>query len=936
MATRNMSFQLVFFFFALFARFYHLEAAVGFKSNVGSCIDTERRALLKLKEDLIDPFGRLSSWIGEDCCNWSGVGCGTLNPSLLNLTHLNYLDVSSNNFLGIPIPDDFIGSLKNLKHLDLNSASFFGTLNPSLLNLMHLNYLDLSYNNFLGISIPNFIGSLKNLKHLDLNSANFSGLVPPHLGNLSNLVYLDLDMGLSNSEDLWVSDLDWLSRLSSLQYLNLRYVNLSKASTNWLQAINMLPSLLEVYFSSCQLHDLPQTLPYVNFTLLQKLDLSYNKFGSPPPHWLFNFTTLVELKVRSSNLTGPIPKGLEGNLCNLQVLDLSSNSVEGEIVELIDTLSRCGNGSLETLDLSTNKLQGTLPDSLWSSKNSTSLALSYNNFNMLSGTIPEGIGQLSRLFKLGLYGNPFEGVITELHFQNLTYLSNLSISSTNKSLMFRLTDDWIPLLKLEQIAINDCLLGLAFPSWLRTQGKISEFTLSDVGISDTIPDWFWRLVVPTIWWLDLSHNQLRGKLPTSVTFPSSSGVWVSFESNHLEGSIPLWSNVTDLLLKNNLFSGPIPSNIGHEMSLLQNLDLSRNFLTGSIPPSINNMKNLNSLDLSSNKLSGTILRQWQGLLYLMFLDLSKNNLSGDHIPSSMCSLPSLSWLKLSSNNLGGDLSTFLQDCKVMFSLDLGENKFTGSIPESNIVANESSMALLSLRGNMLTGSIPERLCQLSNLHILDLALNNLSGSIPSCLGRLPRLKALSSYFTLGPYTQDITFNNHMELVIKGREIEFTKIIRLLNTIDLSRNNLVGEIPEEITNLSTLGFLNFSWNQLTGRIPENLVGLQRLEALDLSHNLSLELGNPGLCGPPLPISCSISSDIEDSEDKDDDKSIGLEFYISAVLGFLVAFWAVLGTLVINKSIRYAYFGFLDRKIHELSVLILVKVARLGRKNGMERN
>ncbi|XVF85235.1 hypothetical protein PTKIN_Ptkin17bG0101400 [Pterospermum kingtungense] len=1007
MAIRNMSFQLVFFFFALLCTFYHLEPA-GFKSNVGSCIETERRALLQLKEDLIDPFGRLSSWIGEDCCNWTRVGCsnqtgnvvmldlslnyfdcplprghlpplssspyqfcqlgGTLNPSLLNLTHLNYLDVSSNNFLGAPIPN-FIGSIKNLNHLDLHSANFSGTLNPSLLKLTHLNYLDVSANNFLGMPIPNSIGSLKNLKHLDLSSANFSGMVPPNLGNLSNLVYLDLEKGLSNTEDLWVSDLDWLSGLSSLQYLNLAYVNLSKASTTWPQAINMLPSLLELRFTSCQLYDFPQTLPFVNFTSLQKLDLSYNKFSSPLPNWIFNFTDLVELKLGSSNLTGLLPTVPEGNLCNLQVLDLSLNSVEGKLSESLGSVA-----NLDQLDLSKNLLSGPLPKSVG---NLSSLGLLDLSFNRLSGTIPEGIGQLWRLFKLSLYGNSFEGGITEVHFQNLTYLTDLSISSTDKSLVFRLREDWIPPFQLNQIAISDCLLGPAFPLWLRTQNKTSDITLSNVGISDNVPDWFWRLI-PTIWWLDLSLNQLRGKLPMSLNFSSDPEAWINLGDNYLEGSIPVWSNVINLSLKNNLFSGPIPTSIGHEMSLLQNLDLSGNLLNGSIPPSVNNMTNLNSLDLSSNKLSGTIPRQWLGLQYLMFLDLSQNNLSGNHIPSSMCDLPSLSWLKLSSNNFGGELSTFLKDCKVHFSLDLGGNKFTGSIPESNIVTTESPMALLSLRGNMLTGSIPEKLCQLSNLHILDLALNNLSGSIPRCLGSLPRLKTSDQfYFTTGPSIEEMTFDNHVELVIKGRESEFTKTIPLVNTIDLSCNSLVGVIPEEITNLSTLVSLNFSWNQLTGKIPENLDDLQLLESFDLSHNHlsgpippsiskltflshlnlsynnlsgqipssnqlqtigdpSIYEGNPGLCGPPLPISCSISSDIGDSEDKDDDKSIRLEFYISAVFGFLVAFWAILGTLVINKSIRHAYFRFLDNKTDKLSVLISVNVARLRRKNGMERN
>ncbi|KAK6252339.1 hypothetical protein QUC31_014059 [Theobroma cacao] len=257
-------------------------------------------------------------------------------------------------------------------------------------------------------------------------------------------------IGISTSEELWVSDLEWLSSLSFLQYLNLRYVNLSKATNNWLQVISMLPSLFELYLFSCQLYDLPQTLPFVNFTSLQALDLSYNKFSSSLPHWLFNFSTLVEVRFRDSNLTSHTPKFSPGNLRNLQVLDLSSSSIGGEIEELIEGLSRCSNSSLETLDLNTNNLAGNLPDSWGFLRNLKFLALGSNKltgklsdslgslgylaylqlshnafwgpllksvgnlsrlevldlrFNMMSGTITESIGQLPRLFQLGLYGN---------------------------------------------------------------------------------------------------------------------------------------------------------------------------------------------------------------------------------------------------------------------------------------------------------------------------------------------------------------------------------------------------------------------------------------------------------------------------------------------------------------------------------------------------
>ncbi|XVE92161.1 hypothetical protein REPUB_Repub01dG0073400 [Reevesia pubescens] len=1012
MASKNTSFQLLFIFFLFSTFYYHLQVleAAGFNSNAG-CVEMERKALLKFKEGLIDPYGRLSSWdVGKDCCNWAGVACDNQTGHVFVLDLGTRYDCSS-------LPESLTSPYRYCK--------LGGTLNPSLLNLTFLKYLDLSKNNFLGISIPDFIGSLKNLKYLNLRWANFSGMVPSHIGNLSNLIYLDLDMNLFPNY-LWVSDLNWLSGLSSMKYLGLGNVNLSKATPNWLQAINMLPSLLQLDMSGCELYDLPQSLPFVNFTSLQALDLSYNPFNSSIPQWLFNISTLEQFKLASCHyLTGQIPKVSKGNLCKLRILDVSANSVEGEITDFIEALSGCPNRSVETLDLSWNKLTGNLPDSLWllrnlkslklfnnqlkgrlsdslgSLRNLEELDLSYNilsgplpkslwnlsrlevldlSFNMLSGTITESIGQLTKLSRLDLYGNSgVEGIITEIHLNNLTKLYDLSLSSGNKSLAFSLRHDWVPPFSLFDIAISDCQLGPAFPSWLRTQNRTSQITLSDVGISDTIPDWLWKLS-PWIFWLDLSHNQLRGKLPDSIRFSFDVGAWINLGFNNLEGSIPLWRNVTYLSLRNNFFSGPIPSNIGHEMFESRNLDLSRNLLNGSIPPSINNMRNLSFLDLSSNYLSGRIPRQWRGLQHLTAVDLSKNNLSGS-IPNSLCSLPILDWLKLSSNNLSGEVSTFLGHCKVLFALDLGENQFSGTIPES-IVAYPTYVYLLNLRANKLTGTIPEQICNLRNLNILDLGHNNLSGSIPTCLCSLVRLKYGRRGFTsFTPSTLEPSFFEHTELVIKGRKTEFTKIILLVNTIDLSANNLVGEIPEEITNLSALGSLNLSWNQLTGNIPENIGRLQRLEVLDLSHNNlsgpippsissmsllnqlnlsynnlsgqipssnqlqtiadpSIYEGNPGLCGPPLSTHCSISHETngfdKDNEDEDEDRSENLWIYMSAALGFIVGFWAVFGTLVIKKSIRRAYFQYLDTIKDKLSVLIAVKVARLRRRMEVERN
>ena len=75
----------------------------------------------------------------------------------------------------------------------------------------------------------------------------------------------------------------------------------------------------------------------------------------------------------------------------------------------------------------------------------------------------------------------------------------------------------------------------------------------------------------------------------------------------------------------------------------------------------------------------------------------------------------------------------------------------------------------------------------------------------------------------------------MDLTAKGTQLEYYNQILLENSIDLSRNNLTGEIPEALTNLSLLITLNLSWNQLMEKIPENIVVLRNLEILDFTCN-----------------------------------------------------------------------------------------------------
>ncbi|KAM7502827.1 hypothetical protein LguiB_001731 [Lonicera macranthoides] len=904
------------------------------------CIEKERRALYKFKEGLEDPSGFLSSWVGHDCCSWKGVGCSNLTGEVVKL------DLSNPNCYLKDYYSDYPD----------NSSCLGGKLGP-LNELQHLNYLNLSYN-------------------------TFSGMIPPDFGNLSNLHVLDLHS--IDYHFTWVSDLNWLSGLSSLKFLDLTYVNLSLATTHWLQAVNMLPSLLELHLVETELQTIPLFLPHLNFTSLSVLDLNYNFFGSQAPQWLFNISTVVELTLQSCFSEGPFPSIIG---CNLRHLDLSYNGFNGEISELlVGSFSRCRTSSLEELVLSGNQFSGQLPNS-WGHLNNSlrtldlaansisgplstsigelsklqNLNLGYNNLN---GSIPKNLGRLTELKDLLLEGNDWEGVLSQDHFQGLSKLKMLSMSPSNRNFVLNLSPDWVPPFSLKQIYISNYKLGPKFPKWLQTQTQLDTIYLRNASISQAIPNWLWKMST-RIRALILSYNQIGGILPSFLLFPNDTDIDLSF--NSLVGPLPLWSNMSYLNLANNSFSGTIPINIGQVMSKLQSLDLSGNKLNGSIPSSLGKIDTLYYLSLSKNQLSGKVHDQWMGE-NIESLDLSENNLS-DVFPASLCSLPYLFELKLSNNNFFGKLPFSLKNCKILIFLDLGENKFSGSIPK---LIGESLLLLreLRMRANQFEGNITKKLCHLQELHVLDFAQNNLSGPVPTCFSNLNGMKSRNH----SRYPQIESFD--MDLVQKGRELTYNQfMIRFVIMIDLSSNNLSGDISEEITNLSALVAFNVSNNHLTGKIPQKIGDMRYLETLDLSSNHfsgqippgmssltflnhlnlsynnlsgpiplgnqfptfneSIYEGNPGLCGSPLLTKCEAGTDEEDGDhrghngDDKEDKYEKLGLFVSIALGFIVGFWSVCGSLVIKKTWRDAYFGFFKKVRDWIIVLIEVNVNRVQR-------
>ncbi|XVF28989.1 hypothetical protein REPUB_Repub15cG0080900 [Reevesia pubescens] len=786
-----------------------------------SCIEGERQTLLKLKQSFEDPFHRLSSWKGNNCCIWKGVSCDETNGHVVKLNLRAPSRFNNENNLGINIEE-----FSSLVAPEVNSC---------LLELRYLEHLDLSKNDFQYSAIPQIFGLMKQLRYLNISNAKFNGSVPNNLGNLTGLRVLDL----SNNDrgPLWAlttDDVQWISKLTSLQHLGMAGIYLGEAR-NLFQVLNMLPSLLSLHLSQCGLNNshLPRHPINSTFDSLRHLDLGHNNFAGAVPVMLQNMTSLRILDLSNNlftssiqnsfanlknlvhlNLAGnafsSIEKGLLlilGNLCYLRSLDLSYNQIQGERIGNDRNLSGCVRRDLEILRLdysrisghipawlgtlnnlkylrlSDNQLNGTIPDSLGQLSDLKTLDVSHNS---LEGAIPQSLGQLFNLETLDLSHNSLEGAISEVHFAELSKLKMLSISSSG--LTIKIKSNWVPPFQLEHIEMDSCKFGTQFPRWVQTQLKATTLVLSNTSIWGTLPKWIKDM---NLYELDLSHNQINGTLPI---FPS---------------------NLKHVDLSHNWISGVLPEMIADILPQLRVLILSDNLMNGSIPNSLCHIKTLIVLELSKNTLSGNIPNCWRDHQDIEVLDLSSNNLSGV-IPSSIGHLDSLRWLVLSNNKLNGELPLALKNCSSLKFLDLGENALSGNVPKW-IGDSFLFLGVLRLRKNKFNGSIPSQLCQLSiRLQILDLAENNLKGRIPLCFGNLTSMALPETTVMILESSKNLLWweEEHLTEVMKGRFLEYTStVLSLLVTLDLSRNKLEGQIPEELTFLTGLIALNLSHNQL---------------------------------------------------------------------------------------------------------------------------
>ncbi|CAL9076218.1 unnamed protein product [Musa acuminata var. zebrina] len=594
-----------------FISIYHIQHSNFCNGDDGStihCPEVEMRALLQLKEALYDPSNRLSSWSGDDCCTWHGVGCDNQLGRVIKLDLRNPQPHTDS-------PSDASWSLILVEEIS-----------STLMTLEYLNYLDLSMNDFRS-SIPDFFGSYKNLGYLNLSGAGFLTTVPQQLGNLSSLLYLDLSYN-----NLDVDDASWLSRLTLLQHLDMTGTNISNAS-NWAEALNMLPYIMEIHLSQCQIASIPYTLPQLNFTYLSILDLSNNQISSTLPSWLFKLTGLEYLFLGKNYLHSSLSIG---NMSYLKVLDLSNNLLEGPLPSIIGEAFP----SLQTFFLRANYIAGSIPSSICKLEQLIVLDLSENH---LSHELPSCWKNSSVLQVINLSNNNLSGKIPK-SICSLTSLESLHLSNNNLSGEIPTCIVTLNSLVILDLGLNR--LGGCLPRWLGERMPcLKILILRNNMFHGHIPPSIAYFQVLQI--MDLSHNNLSGTIPTSFEDLNA----MKFAQNTMSftpGSDNYYTDSISVVTKGR------ESQYVKILLLLTAIDLSYNYLSGSIPEEITNLSGLQSLDLSNNHLAGQITMKIGGLQNLESLDLSHNELTGP-VPSTLTTLDFLGFLNLSFNKLSGKI-----------------------------------------------------------------------------------------------------------------------------------------------------------------------------------------------------------------------------------------------------------------------------------------
>lgn len=378
----------------------------------------------------------------------------------------------------------------------------------------------------------------------------------------------------------------------------------------------------------------------------------------------------------------------------------------------------------------------------------------------------------------------------------------------------------------------------------------------------------------------LGSNELKGGLPAELGNLTELEALI-LRDNDFSGSIPVeLGNLTKLFELNlgiNGLTGSIPTELG-ALTMLETLNLNSNDVTGEIPTNLSGLTNLIELGLGSNNLSGPIPDELSALVNLERLDFSQNDLSGQ-IPGPFSLLTNLDEIFINDNNISGlpDLSSLDPDIfnAGFNNLDFGDllpniNIIDQYIPQGNIGDPSTLIGITGEDLNLVTttsddgnneyqwfkdnvaingatntsynlaysGTVDEGLyrCDVTNSGVPNLTLSRFITVIDQTVTQREDYAALEAFFNATGGANWVNKTNWLTSEPFDQWVGVsTDGDDRVTALEVAGNNLTGELPDEIGDLSKLKKIILWGNELTGELPSSIWGLTELEELVLTGN-----------------------------------------------------------------------------------------------------